>query len=110
MKKRNIVLAVILSFITCGIYVIYWFICLTNDSNEMSETDKTASGGMAWLFSILTCGLYGWYWAYKLGKKVGDSGFLYFCLHLFSLEFIFAQSKINNYIDHQSRINNVENK
>lgn len=33
MKKRNIVLAVVFTIITLGIYGIYRFVCLTNDSN-----------------------------------------------------------------------------
>ena len=100
MKKRNIAVAIILSFITCGIYAIYWFICLTNDSNKMSDTDKTASGGVAFILSIITCGIYGLYWAYKLGQKVGDSGIAYPLLNFFGLGIIaycLAQSKINNY-------------
>lgn len=100
MKKRNIAVAIILSFITCGIYAIYWFICLTNDSNKMSDTDKTASGGVAFILSIITCGIYGLYWAYKLGQKVGGSGIAYLLLNFFGLGIItycLAQSKINNY-------------
>ena len=100
MKKRNIAVAIILSFITCGIYAIYWFICLTNDSNKMSDTDKTASGGVAFILSIITCGIYGLYWAYKLGQKVRDSGIAYLLLNFFGLGIIaycLAQSKINNY-------------
>lgn len=102
MKKRSIILAIIFSIITLGIYDLYWFVCLTNDSNEMSPADKTASGGLAILYTIITCGLYQLYWVYKLGKKVGDSGFLYLILDFFTLgivPFLMAQSKINNYVE-----------
>ena len=101
MKNRNIAVAILLSIITCGLYDIYWFICLTNDSNEMSETGKTASGGVAFILSIITCGIYFLYWCYKLGKKVGDSGVLYLLLNFIGLgwvDYILAQSKINNYV------------
>ena len=101
MKNRNIAVAILCSIITCGLYGIYWFICLTNDSNEMSETDKTASGGVAFILSIITCGIYSLYWCYKLGKKVGDSGVLYLLLDFIALgwvNYILAQSKINNYV------------
>lgn len=37
---RGILIAVILSFVTCGIYSIYWFIKMTDESNELS-TEKT---------------------------------------------------------------------
>ena len=98
MKKRNIVLAVVFKIITLGIYGIYRFVCLTNDSNQMSVEEATASGGIAILFIVITLGIYGFYWAYKLGKKVGDPGVVYLLLQLFGLglvNYALAQSKIN---------------
>lgn len=41
-KQRNIVTAIILSLITCGIYGIYWAICLARDS--VSVKDPADSG------------------------------------------------------------------
>lgn len=39
-KQRNIVTAILLSIITCGIYGIYWIICLTREAVSVkSETD-----------------------------------------------------------------------
>ena len=64
----------------------------------MNSAEATASGGMAVLFTIITFGIYSFYWAYKLGKKVGDSGALYLVLNLFGLgivNYALAQSKIN---------------
>ena len=52
MKKRNVATCIILSIFTFGIYGIYWFVKLTDDSNEIG-TSQTASGGMAVLFTIL---------------------------------------------------------
>ena len=98
MKKRNIALAIVFTIITFGIYGIYWFVSLANDSNRMNSAEATASGGMAVLFTIITFGIYSFYWAYKLGKKVGDSGALYLVLNLFGLgivNYALAQSKIN---------------
>lgn len=71
--KRDIVVAIILSIVTCGIYSIYWFITMTDESNRVSG-DNTTSGGMAFLFTILTCGIYGIYWNYKMGKKMYEAG------------------------------------
>lgn len=42
MKKRNIALAIVFTIITFGIYGIYWFVCLTNDSNRMNSAEATA--------------------------------------------------------------------
>lgn len=101
MKYRNLFLAILLCICTLGLYIIYWFICLTNDSNKMSPQNKTASGGVALLFVILTFGIYLLYWNYKLGKKVGDSGGVYLLLCLMGLGgivYLLAQSRINNYV------------
>ena len=55
-KQRNIALCIIFTIITCGIYGIYWFICLSNDANTVSQTAGT-SGGMAFLLTMVTCGM-----------------------------------------------------
>ncbi len=39
-QERNIVLSVVLSVVTCGIYGLYWFVCLTNDVNTISEEQE----------------------------------------------------------------------
>lgn len=75
-QKRGIALAVVLSLITCGIYGIFWFISMTDESNMLSD-EKTASGGMAFLYSLITCGIYGVYWNYKMGKKMANAGSKY---------------------------------
>lgn len=74
--KRDIVTCIIFSILTCGIYGIYWFITMTNDSNSLVE-EKTASGATAFLYSLITCGIYGIYWNYKMGKKMHEAGLKY---------------------------------
>lgn len=106
-KRRNLFLCILFSIITCGIYAIYWFVVLTNDTNKLAQS-KTASGGLAFLFTIITCGIYGLYWSYKLGKKVGEiegggnHGVLYLILALIGFGFIdalLAQSALNSAAD-----------
>ncbi len=72
--NRSIVTAVILSIVTCGIYGIYWFVCLTNEANQASGDTNATSGGMALLFTILTCGIYSLYWCYKMGERMATAG------------------------------------
>ena len=74
LKKRDIAITVVLSIITCGIYGLYWMIVLTDESNSVATTEKTASGGTALLYTIITCGIYGYYWNYKMGKKLYEAG------------------------------------
>ena len=69
-QKRNIAMYIILSIVTCGIFGIYWFICLTDDSKLAANDNESASGPVAFLLTIVTCGIYSWYWAYKLGDRV----------------------------------------
>lgn len=97
-QKRNIAVCIILFIVTCGIYGIYWFICLNNDTNTASNTFGT-SGGVAFLLTLVTCGIYGIYWAYKQGEKIdvakrnrgissSNSGILYLILSLFGFSII----------------------
>ena len=110
-SKRNIVVAIILSIITCGIYNIYWTVKLNNELLQMSGKEG-ASGGMVILLSLLTCGIYTYYWYYKLGVyastiegKENDSSLsiVFILLAFFGLGFvnyIIAQSKINEHLDY----------
>ena len=104
-KKRNVVLCILFSLITFGIYGLYWYVCLTNDTNRLSQY-KTAGGVAAIFFTILTLGFYSFYWYYMLGKKAGDfdggssEGALYLILSIFGLGFvaeILAQNALNRY-------------
>ena len=107
-KNRNIALCIIFSIITCGIYGIYWFICLTNDLNSLTSDDYQTSGGVAFLLTLITCGIYGFYWAYKMGSKVdtlkpnSNHTILFLVLQIFGLAIV-------NYCIMQSAINEKSN-
>lgn len=111
MKQRSIALCIIFSIITCGIYSIYWFACITNDVNYLSGEEGT-SGGVAVLLTIITCGIYGLYWAYKMGDKLdvaknrrglpcGNGGVLYLILYIFGgiITYALIQHEVNKLID-----------
>ncbi len=70
-KRRDIAVAIILSIVTCGIYGLYWFVCLNDDLNELTDREGT-SGGVALILSLITCGIYSIYWMYKAGEKVDE--------------------------------------
>ena len=111
-QNRNIAVCIILSIVTCGIYGIYWFICMVNDLNLASDNPADTSGGVVFLLTLVTCGIYGLYWFYKAGEKVSivkakstgytdsSSGILYLILALFGLQII-------NYCLIQSELNKV---
>lgn len=110
--KREIIVALLLSLITCGIYGIYWFITMTDESNKVSG-DNSTSGGMAFLFTILTCGIYSIYWYYKMGQKlylagktynknISDNSILYLILGLFGfgiVSYCLIQNDLNKFAE-----------
>ena len=94
-QKRDIALCVILSFLTCGLYGLYWFVTMTDETNSLSD-EQSSSGAAALIFTLLTCGLYGIYWNYKMGQKlyvagkmygldIADNSVLYLILSIFGL-------------------------
>ncbi len=107
MKKRSVPLAIVFTIITFGIYGLYWYVCITNDTNSLAKT-KTAGGIKAIIFNILTVGIYSFYWAYMLGVKDGEisgngsRGALYLVLSIFGFGFlapILTQNTLNNAIE-----------
>lgn len=108
--SRSIATCVLLSIVTCGIYMLYWLVCLANDLNTASGRMSDTSGGMLLLLSIVTCNIYLIYWMYKAGEKVnyirqrnGDSpdsstSILYLILSIFGLDIVsmcLIQSELN---------------
>lgn len=106
-QQRNIALCIILSLVTCGIYGLYWFVCLTDDTNAVANEEGT-SGVMALVLTIVTCGIYGLYWAYKCGEKLdqakvsrglsaSNGGVLYLILYIFGgiIAYALIQNELN---------------
>lgn len=106
-QQRNIALCIVLSLVTCGIYSIYWFICLTDDTNAAAGEPGT-SGVLSFILTVVTCGIYGLYWAYKCGEKLdkakndrgmisSNGGILYLILFLFGgiIAYALIQNELN---------------
>ena len=118
-KKRDLAICIILSIVTCGIYGLYWFVCLNDDSNKVSNEQNPTSGGIALLLSIVTCGIYMFYWMYKHGEKLDQAsaqrglgtssrGVLYLVLTLVGLSIVsyaLMQDSINKIVDVDSGMN-----
>ena len=108
-ERRNIAVCIVLTLVTCGLYGIYWIVCLTNDVNTVSGDVNGTSGGMVVLLTIVTCGIYGIYWAYKQGEKLdftknnrgipsSNSGVLYLILQIFGfgiIAYALMQNELN---------------
>ena len=67
LQNKSIVTNIILTFVTCGIFGIFWFIALVNDVKYASNDESLPSGGIAFLLGLITCGIYLIYIFYKLG-------------------------------------------
>ena len=92
---RSIPLCILFTFITCGIYGIYWMIKMNDEINLLAGEPNATSGVMVFLFSIITCGIYSFYWLYKMGERSdqikrvnGNSGLLYLLLAIFGLSIV----------------------
>lgn len=111
-QVRSIVTCIILSIVTCGIYGIFWFISLTDDTRTLSNNFTGASGGTAFVYTLITCGIYGFYWAYKQGERIdtarrakglapANQGVVYLILTIFGLGIVayaLMQNEINNLV------------
>ncbi len=107
-QKRNIALCIIFTLITCGIYGIYWYVCLADEINTVSGVQDT-SGILVLLLTVVTCGIYGLFWAYKCGEKIdtakrnrgmasSNGGILYLLVYIFGgiIAYALIQNEINN--------------
>lgn len=76
---RSIILYILLTLVTCGIYSWYFIYCLARDVNTVCAGDgqKTNGLGMYILLSIVTCGIYPIIWMYGLGNRLAANGSRY---------------------------------
>ena len=112
-QKRSIVLAICYTFLTCGLYGIYWIWQINDETNSISGNVHATSGGVVVLLSIITCGLYSLYWHLVMGNRLDDTckiyglpvngrGIAYLLLDLFALGIVsmcLEQHTLNKLID-----------
>lgn len=96
-KRRNILVCLILSIVTFGIYSIYWLYTLIDTTYKL--TDANGNPALDIIFIIITFGFYGFYLWYKLSKlnaefnqqyniNPANNTILYLVLYLFGLSFV----------------------
>lgn len=111
-KERNIALCIVLTIVTCGIYGIYWFICMVDELNAAAGEQEATSGIVVFLLGLVTCSIYLFYWYFKAGEKVSrakemrampsdsNTGILYLLLAIFGLSIVnycLIQSELNKF-------------
>lgn len=106
--KRDVLITILLSVVTCGIYGIVWFYWITEDCGKASG-DKSITGVASILLTLVTCGIYSFYWNYQMGKRiataqskrnlpVNDNSVLYLILSLLGLgivNYVLIQTDLN---------------
>jgi hypothetical protein len=96
---RSIVTCILLSIVTCGIYLYVWLFNLNEDMRRVTGDTNGPSGGVVILLSLVTCGIYMIYWMYKQGDAIdrikaarglpnGNTGILYLVLSIFGLSIV----------------------
>lgn len=101
MKKRNIFVMILLTFVTLGIYQLYWTISF---QSQLKKTTGEGFGGWGHFFMLLfTFGIYNIYWQYAAGTRLAKLGannhgamYLIFCFIMLSwLNPFLMQSQAN---------------
>ena len=69
-SKRDLVLNIILTIVTCGLWGIIWEVQIADDIKLLTGEDSLVSGIVLVLLSLVTCGIYFIFWVYNAGNKL----------------------------------------
>lgn len=72
---RSVVLFILLSVVTCGIFYLAWVYMMAKDLNELAAREGKQQGCdpvLSVIFSIFTCGIYSIYYYWKEGNMAYD--------------------------------------
>ena len=73
LKPRDVMLRILLTFFTCGLYGLYWMKTLTDDIHAFSGRSTTPGGGKVVLLTLVTCSLYFYYWLYQISGELVEA-------------------------------------
>ena len=73
LKPRDVMLRILLTFFTCGLYGLYWMKTLTDDIHAFSGRPTTPGGGKVVLLPLVTCSLYFYYWLYQISGEMVEA-------------------------------------
>ena len=70
-EDRNIIVVLILSYLTCGIYGCWYLHTLARDANIVcNDSEKTPGLAVLIAFNFITLGFYEMFWYYKLANRL----------------------------------------
>ena len=107
--NRSLLVVILLSIITCGIYSWIFIYQLASDVNTSCAGDGEETAGLLKfiLLSLITCGIYALFWYYKMGENCDkikgstNSGIIYLVLGIFGMgivNYCLIQDTINKAI------------
>lgn len=64
MTRRSVAVVLLLSFVTCGLYSLYWLYVTTTELKTVTAR-ADLNPGLELVLSIVTCGLWGLYAGYR---------------------------------------------
>ena len=73
--SRNFIMVILLSFITLGIYGIYFYCTISNDINTIAsryDGRKTMHFLLVFLLSLITFGIAALVWFHKMSGRIGS--------------------------------------
>ena len=68
-ERREPGLVLVFSFLTCGLYYLYW-VYRTSEETQVYLGEEDTSPAIEVLLHLCTCGIYNIYWDYKQAKKL----------------------------------------
>lgn len=69
-SKRDLILNIILTIVTCGLWGIVWEVRIADDIKLLTGEESLVSGIVLVLLSLVTCGIYFIFWVYNAGNKL----------------------------------------
>ena len=69
-SKRDLVLNIILTIVTCGLWGIVWEVQIADDIKLLTGEEGLVSGIVLVLLSLVTCGIYFIFWVYNAWNKL----------------------------------------
>ncbi|MBO6307704.1 MAG: DUF4234 domain-containing protein [Oribacterium sp.] len=78
-EDRSLLMYIVLTIVTCGIYSFFFIYKLAEDVNTACNGDGEETAGLVkyMLLSIITCGIYSLIWLYKLGNRLSANSYRY---------------------------------
>ncbi|MEQ8351280.1 MAG: DUF4234 domain-containing protein [Leptospiraceae bacterium] len=71
LEKRSVAMVIVLSLVTCGFYLLYWYYKVYQELTFLTGKSPTDNDyGLDLLLVIITCGVWGVYVDYKISLQI----------------------------------------